>query len=248
MPFRSLEYAEPRRSGRDREERERVRSVYARRVQTVPVGRYARVDPAVLCAIAEREQAMAALFRSAGLTSLANLRILEVGCGRGSMLRHLLNYEAQPTHLFGLDLREDQIHEAHRLGPHLQFTCADAANLPFRSESFDLILQFTVFTSVLSDVIKSRMAAEFLRVLVPGGKVLWYDFVFNNPRNHDVRGIGSAEIRGLFPRCSFHFHRVTVLPPLARYVARISPVFYHFLAALRILSTHYLCLLEKECP
>jgi ubiquinone/menaquinone biosynthesis C-methylase UbiE len=231
-----------------REERERIRSVYARRVQTVPAGRHARVDPATLCTIAEREQAMAALFRGAGLESLANLRILEVGCGRGSMVRHLLNYEAQPARLFGLDLREEQIHEAHRLGPHLQFTCADAANLPFGSESFDLILQFTVFTSVLSDVVKCKMAAEFLRVLVPGGKVLWYDFAVNNPRNHDVRGIGSAEIRRLFPRCIFDFRRVTLLPPLARHVARISPVFYHILAALRILSTHYLCLLEKKCP
>jgi ubiquinone/menaquinone biosynthesis C-methylase UbiE len=248
MSFPFADHIEPKRSDCNHEERERIRGVYARRVQTVPADRYSRFHPANLCTIAEREQAMTALLRSGGLESLADVRILEVGCGRGAMLRHLLNYEAQPGRLYGLDLREEQTHEAHRLGPHLQFTCADAANLPFASESFDLILQFTVFTSIVNDGIKRKMAAECLRVLVPGGKILWYDFFFNNPWNNDVRGIGRAEIRRLFPRCSIRCRRVTLLPPLARYVAPLSPAFYHILATLRILSTHYLCLLEKKCP
>jgi hypothetical protein len=31
----------------------------------------------------------------------------------------------------------------------------------------------------------------------PGGQVLWYDFVYDNPRNPDVRGVPLARIRAV---------------------------------------------------
>jgi len=65
-----------------------------------------------------------------------------------------------------------------------------------------VVSQFTLFTSILSEPMKNRMAAEMIRVLKPGGVILWYDFRFNNPRNQNVRGIESPEITSLFPGCS----------------------------------------------
>ncbi len=85
-------------------EETRVRAAYARRRQTIPPERYARTNPFTLCAAHEREEEMAAMFRSEGLTTLAGLRILDVGCGRGDALRQMLEYGADPELLTGIDL------------------------------------------------------------------------------------------------------------------------------------------------
>ena len=57
----------------------RIRAAYARR-RSIPPARYAATDPFTLYSSHEREQEMAALFRSEGLTSLAGLaHLVRVG-------------------------------------------------------------------------------------------------------------------------------------------------------------------------
>ena len=237
----------------ERAELARVRAAYDRRRRRIPPGRYERSNPASLCNLQEREVAMADVLRAAGLISLAGLRILDLGCGRGGTLRQLLEYGAEPANLFGTDLLEEQLHYASRLAPHIPVVCANAARLPFPDGAFELVIQFTVFTSVLSKQVKQAIAAEMRRLLVDGGKLLWYDFAYNNPKNPDVRGIGKAEIRTLFPGFSMRVRRLTLAPPMGRVAASLSPALYFLLAKVRPLCTHYLCLLEKPkaivpCP
>src|SRR6266852_7511118 len=227
-------------------EDERVRAVYARRREFVPVDRYARTDPFTLCRAHEREEEMASLLRSEGLTSLAGLKILDVGCGRGDTMRQLLEYGAVPQLLTGIDLLEDKVNLARSLAPHLQVICGRATRLPFPDSSFDFVLQFTVFTSILNEHVKRTIAAEMARVLVPGGRIFWYDFSFNNPKNPDVRGIGKREIRALFPGFQMKTRRVTLAPPLGRVIAPLSIVLYYSLSRVRPLCTHLLCLLQKS--
>ncbi len=226
-------------------EDERVRAAYARRRQFIPVGRYARTDPFTLCSSHEREEEMASLFRSEGLTSLAGLKILDVGCGRGDTMRQLLEYGAEPELLTGIDLLEDKVNLARRLAPHLQVLCGSATRLPFADSSFDLVLQCTVFTSVLNEDVKRAIAEEMTRVLVPGGRILWYDFSFNNPRNPDVRGITKREIQALFPSFQMKTRRITLAPPLGRVIAPLSIALYYLFSRVRPLCTHLLCLLRK---
>jgi SAM-dependent methyltransferase len=223
----------------------RIRSVYAERARSIDHDRYARTNPGHLLALQEREFAMAMLLRRTGLRSLVGLRILDLGCGTGSTLRMLLDYGADPDLIFGVDLRADAVREAQRLTPHLHFHCGNATELPYASGAFDFALQIVMFSSVLSEAAKSRMASEIRRVLKPGGRFLWYDFAYNNPRNRNVRGIKLPELRSLFPGFSMLARRITVAPPLGRALGRLGPVIYHAVSALRLLDTHYLCLLEK---
>src|SRR5436309_11923750 len=227
-------------------EDERVRAAYARRRQTIPPERYARTNPFTLCAAHEREEEMAAMFRAEGLTTLAGLRILDVGCGRGDTLRQMLEYGADPELLTGIDLLDENVKQARRRSPHLQILCGSASRLPFPDASFDLVLQFTLFTSILNDEVKRTIAAEMTRVLAPGGRILWYDFSFNNPKNPDVRGIGKQEIRSLFPNLEMKVKRITLAPPLGRKIAPMSPVLYYLLSRVRPLCTHLLCFMRKR--
>ena len=236
----------PLNSAQERNELARIREVYSRRKKAVPPQRYSRMNAAHLCSLHESEAAMAAMLHSSGWESLSGVRILDVGCGRGATLRMLLEYGAEPHLLCGIDLLEDFAGEARRLGPQFKILCCSAMQLPFADCSFDLALQFTMFTSVLSDTAKQRIADEIRRVLAPGGRLLWYDFAYDNPANPDVRGIGLAEVRKLFPGFTIVTRRVTLAPPLARILAPISPMLYYLGAQMRFLCTHYLCLLQKN--
>jgi ubiquinone/menaquinone biosynthesis C-methylase UbiE len=233
---------EPHAAGR---ELERIYAAYDRRDQSIPATRYARMERVNLCRAHERELALADLLHSAGLASLKGMRILDLGCGRGSTLRQLLEYDAEPSMLFGLDLLENRIVPASRLSPNLQFLRGNASQLPFRDASFQLVTQFLLLTSVLDGSFKRAIAQEISRVLPARGKLLWYDFAYNNPKNPDVRGIGRAEIKRLFPGWRITLRRITLAPPLAKMIGRISPAVYYALAGMPFLCTHYIGLLEK---
>lgn len=208
--------------------------------------RYSRTNPGHLYALHEREAAMAALLLSAGLRSLAGLRILDVGCGRGATLRQYLEYNADPSHLWGIDLMPEFVEQARSGLTSSQVLCGSATDLPFSDGSFDFVSQFMLFTSVLDPGVKHRIAREIDRVLVPGGRILWYDFAFNNPSNAAVKGIPLREVRQLFPGFAMTSRRITLAPPLGRAIGHLGPTTYYLVSKIRLLCTHYLCLLQKQ--
>jgi ubiquinone/menaquinone biosynthesis C-methylase UbiE len=140
-----------------------------------------------------------------------------------------------------------RIDDAKALCPQeVTLQCADATSLDFEEAKFDMVLQFTMFTSVLDNAVKLKIASEMNRVLKPGGKVLWYDYFVSNPRNPDVRGVNRREIVELFPGFSVYLKRVTLAPPIAKIVAPISSTLYRALSGFPLLRTHYLGILQKQ--
>jgi ubiquinone/menaquinone biosynthesis C-methylase UbiE len=175
------------------------------------------------------------------LLPLRTKRILEVGCGNGYWLREFIKWGATPENLAGVDLLPERINEASRLSPPgIAYTKGSAAALEFAKASFDIVLQATVFTSILDGVLKKQVAEEMLRVLKPEGVVIWYDFRVDNPRNRDVRGIEKAEIEKLFPHCCISLEKITLAPPLLRVLAPYTWLGSHVLSAIPWACTHYL--------
>ena len=103
----------------------------------------------------------------------------------------------------------------------------------------------TVFSSLLDDAFRQRLAGAMWRWVKPGGGVLWYDFTVDNPKNSDVRGVPLASVRALFPEAEMQHRRLTLAPPLARAVCRVHPALYTVFNALPSLRTHVLCWLGK---
>jgi len=165
--------------------------------------------------------------------------VLEIGCGTGGILLEFLSYGVIPQKLHGCDLLPDRLTEAHARLPHLPLICADAQNLPYPDHAFDLVMQFTVFSSILDKTVKSNIAREMRRVVKPSGLILWYDF-WLNPTNPQTRGIRPSEIRRLFPGCRCEFHRITLAPPIARWLAPRSWLLCYILERLKVFNTHYL--------
>ena len=227
-------------------ELERIRAAYGRRDHANSGERYSYFRPAFVLERSDLVARILSLLNRSGLTDLKRTRILDVGCGIGSWLRQFMEWGARPENLFGVDLLEDRISECKKLSPGaVTVCCGDASRLSFDDASFDLVLQFTVFTSILDSQMRRRLAGEMFRVLKPGGAVLWYDYFVSNPRNPDVRGVTRKEISTLFPECTIALERVTLAPPLGRVIGPVSATLYHMLSSVKPLCTHYLGLFQK---
>lgn len=223
---------------------ERVRTVYAARRGG---HRYGWDQPGHLFIMQELERRLLAMLDRHGILPLGGRRVLEIGCGSGHFLRELVKWGADPARVVGIDLLEDRLAEARRLTPPaIRLEPANAAEIGFADASFDLVLQMTVFTSILSDDVRERVAAEMRRVLAPGGSIVWYDFRINNPRNSDVRSVGKAEVRKLFPGAVIHFEPATLAPPLARRLAPRAWWLCESLDLLPFLRTHYLAMIRPS--
>lgn len=228
-------------------EESRIRAAYARRKRSVDPDRYSYFNPGNLFLIHSRERQVLGLLERYGLRRLDATMILEVGCGTGHWLRELVKWGARPENLAGVDLLSDRIAEARRLCPvDVKLLCGNATKLEFPDATFDLVLQSTVFTSILDLEMKHQIGSEMLRVLKPDGLILWYDYHLDNPRNPDVRGAKKGEIHSLFPGCSIDLRRVTLAPPLTRLLAPHSWLLCYLLEKVPLLCTHYLGVIRKR--
>jgi SAM-dependent methyltransferase len=225
-------------------EAERIRIAYAKRSDHD--SRYSWFNPAHVYLMQERERRVLALLRREGLLDLSEATVLDLGCGSGHWLRDLLKWGARPEHVVGVDLLPDRVNRARQLCPGgITIECANATGLPYADASFDLVIQSTVFTSMLDAAVRRQAAAEVLRVLRPNGCVLWYDFHMNNPRNADVRAVKKAEIHALFPGCDIRMERITLAPPLARWVSPRSRIAFELLSTVPFLCTHYVGIIRQ---
>ena len=189
-----------------------------------------------------------ALLKRQRLTdTLDEQRILEVGCGTGLRLRQFIKWGSRPENLHGVDLLANAIDEAKLLAPStVTLNCADAVQLNYPDNFFDIVVQSTVFTSILDPLMKQQLSQEMLRVLRPDGFILWYDFFMDNPGNPNVRAVKKDEIQTLFPRCRVAVKATTLAPPLSRPLAPLSWMLCSLLAKVPSLCTHYLGVIRKE--
>ena len=227
-------------------ELEQIVERYARRTH-VPPDRYSRFNPEVMAGTQERQCALVSLLKAASISSLAGVDVLEVGCGNGSNLLEMLLLGAEPDHLVGNELLPARMEQARRMLPQsVRLVPGDASVLGFDERAFDVVYQSTVFSSILDDELQSRIARAMWRWARPGGGILWYDFVYNNPSNPDVRGVPISRIRELFPDGQLTVRRVTLAPPISRRVCKLHPSLYQLFNYMPFLRTHVLCWIGKK--
>jgi len=214
------------------QEAQRIREVYARRASSGREDRYTLFQPAHLFHAQSLERAIVRGLAREGISTLAGLRILDVGCSGGSWLMGLTRLGADPACLFGVDLREEAL--SHAEG---QRAVAAGDHLPFTDASFDLVCQLTMMSSVLEVAMRRRIAREMLRVLRPGGIVLWYDFTVN-PFNRDVAGVRLPQLRALFAGAAIRAEKTTLAPPITRLLARHAWLACETLEHISWLRTH----------
>jgi len=224
----------------------RIKEAYARREGDEQKKLYSLFNTPELFIQQQRERSIITSLKRNGMSDISGKKILDLGCNAGKVLRSFIKYGAAPNNLYGIDLLPGKIKAAREISPNINFECGNAEKLPYENGSFDIILLFTVFTSIFDPDMKKNIALELLRVLKNGGSVLFYDFRYNNPRNPDVKKITKTEVISLFPDCVYDFELTTLAPPITRALVPYSWLLCCALEKVPILKTHYLVMIKKH--
>jgi ubiquinone/menaquinone biosynthesis C-methylase UbiE len=177
---------------------------------------------------------------------ISTVKMLDLGSGELFWTREFIKLGIEYQNCIGSDILLWRLKKGSESEQGVESVAASAAQLPFPSESFDLVTQMTMMTSVLDTGIRKEIVLEMKRVLKPGGYILWYDFRFNNPGNPYTRAIGRREIESLFYGLGLTCEKVTLLPQLARKLGVVLPGLLNFFSLFPILRTHYLALIGPK--
>jgi ubiquinone/menaquinone biosynthesis C-methylase UbiE len=174
--------------------------------------------------------------------------VLDLGCGSGSSTPEFGVIDRQVTRI-GVELLFERLAQGESgvssVALPIHLVCADGAQLPFRSATFDLIVMSTVLSSVLDPLTRGLIAAEVQRVLAPGGLMIWYDMRWPNPANRKVRPVGRRELSRLFSGLQGRPSSMTLVPQVARRLGKRAVTWYPRLVAIPALRSHLIAGLEQ---
>ena len=136
----------------------RVRGVFERRDL---LSRSSWFDRGHLFLIQQRERNTLRFLEKHGLEKLEATRILDIGCGDGYWMREFVKWGANPRKVAGLDLLSSRVERAIGLSPNtMSFRVGNAEELPWDVGSFDLVIQSTVFSSILDPAVRDRIGSS----------------------------------------------------------------------------------------
>jgi ubiquinone/menaquinone biosynthesis C-methylase UbiE len=217
----------------------RIRRVYSKWEGTLD-----KTNPGYLESLRERDEALLRTINGHFGHAQPGFRVLDIGCGYGSLLNWFHEQGVLAENLFGVDLLPHRISAAHEMYPDFTFIEGNAEELDFPNGWFSLVAVFTVFSSILDGAMAKTVARNIGRVLANDGAIVWYDMRYPNPGNPNVRAMTRWRIRELFPQFQMELKQLTLLPPVARRLGHQTRNVYPLLASIPILRCHYLGLLR----
>jgi demethylmenaquinone methyltransferase/2-methoxy-6-polyprenyl-1,4-benzoquinol methylase len=117
--------------------------------------------------------------------------ILDLAAGPGTSSEPL--YKAGAT-VFATDFSEGMLAQGRKARPYLNFSKADALNLPFEANRFDVV---TISYGLRNTVTYEKALIEAFRVTKPGGRIVIAEF--SQPTNRIFRTIYTKYLMRLLP-------------------------------------------------
>jgi len=190
---------------------------------------------------AEREQLYTRIIQSLPHKA-QEMSLMEIGAGSGSNLFHFNNLGFDWSNLYANELLEHRADGMRMTLPTQNIYHCDALDLPFEN-SFDVVFQSTVFTSILSEPFRIALAKKMWKMLRKDGIILWYDFVFDNPNNPNVRKATRGDVLRYFPQAmDVEFYSTTLAPPIGR---RIGNAYQWVNVLFPFLRSHLIAVIHK---
>lgn len=227
------------------QEENEIKIRYEKR-KNISSDRYSILNPASILIEQEKERALIKWIKENNIEPLENKKLLEIGCGGGYNLLKFVRLGFKPQNIFANDLISERLQSARELLPSkVHFYEGSAMDLSFKENEFDIVFQSMVFSSILDSNYKIKLAEKMWQWVKPGGGILWYDFIYNNPSNKDVKGVSLAEVKKLFKVKKLYYKKLTLAPPIARIVTKVHPFLYYFFNSTYLLRTHLLIWIQK---
>jgi SAM-dependent methyltransferase len=213
-----------------------IRSRYDRR-STIPAWKHRYYRRAQ----AEREETHSRILR-ASFDDFRDVEVLEIGAGGGGNLQLFHRLGVPWENITANELLDQSVAKLRANFPSSLTVLPGNALDVRRDRPFDIVLASTVFSSILDLEFRRLLANHLLTLVSDRGLLLWYDFVYRNPWNHDVRGLQKGEIRDLFKGSHIEFHRVTLTPPVALLVGPL----YRLFSSVPFLRSHLIASVKKS--
>ncbi len=227
-------------------EHDRIREAYKARDSSVAlVHKYSSARKDVVARWKEIDTIVMEKLKKHFTLPLSDLRLLEVGCGSGAVIRKFEEYGFHKKNLYGLDLSTERLQRARSSLKEVNFLCGTAGLLPFSDDSFDVCSVFTLFSSILDSQLQREAAQELMRVLRPGGVLIYYDFIWN-PVNRNTRGVSFRELVRLFAGRRVFARKVSLAPPLARLLSPLPTFLSNLFCRFSFLKTHYIAFIDLD--
>ncbi len=192
-------------------------------------------NPEVLFQSFAIERANIAALRSIGLDK-SSARVLDVGCGSGGGLLQFVRLGFNPAKLVGIDSSAARIEQGRSLLPGIDLRVADATQIPFTDDSFDLVFESTMLGTLESQSLLASIAAEMIRVTRRGGHIMLADWRYSRKGSGVKTAISSAKIAELFEvgrsTAVVRRERGALVPPLGRRLSRVAPSLYFLVQAM----------------
>lgn len=215
----------------------RVRETYANYKRAGRTRLWDLSNPGFARMARDRTAAVVALMR-ASLPHDGDGYVLDLGCGGGELAAAAQAAGLPVRNWVGVDLNPELVASASAAFPNGTFVEASADRLPFPDGTFDVVFALTLFSSLPSLALEQDVAAEIARTLRVRGSLVWYDLRYDNPSNRAVHGIDRRHLSSLFPGWKVEARSMTLLPPVARRLGRLTSTLYRPLELIPPLRSH----------
>ena len=226
------------------DELDRLKNVYKDR-ESINT-RYNPVLPENYYIVSSREKIfIKSLLNNFG-TDFSDLKVLDLGFGAGNDIFTLIKAGFKTENISGVEVIEERFNRLKNILPETSLKLNTGFNIPFPDNSFDLIVQSTVFSSILNQNSRKELADEMIRVLKPGGKIFFYDLKYPNPWNKNVLKIDHKELDILFSSHHRESISVTLNPVIVRKIAKHSIILCEILEQIPVFCSHYYTVITKK--
>jgi len=197
--------------------------------------------------IAARAELLSACWELVGAQLADGAEVLDAGCGTGFWLRSFVERGVSPGRLHGIELLPERLAASRDALPAaVQLRQGDVRKLPYDDASFDVVLLFTVLSSLGGPQDVGMALREAGRVMRPDATLLIYEPRYPNPLNRHTARIPVGLVReALGP---VEERPVTVWPPVARRLGRFTEPVYRRLAGRRWATSHRLLAYRNRSP
>lgn len=216
------------------DEVDKIKERYEKRLVDPTVAKQGRSEAYIQLSTKEKEAHFKKIITQ-NFPDLSSIKVLEIGAGTGLNIDFFKKIGLKSHQIFANELIDERVEILRSRHPDITIIPGDATQLStVQWGQFDVVFQSTVFTSILDDAFKQILAKKMVDMIHPNGIILWYDFIYNNPKNPDVKGVSTSEVQNLFPNFLFQFKKITLAPPIGRRVGAWYSLFNFF----SVLRTH----------
>lgn len=149
--------------------------------------------------------------------------------GGGSLI-NFIKLGFRPENLTGIDIQQERISEAKMRFPNINFVHGDASKMQFNDETFEIVIESTMFVQLTDEDLARSIANEMIRTTKTDGYIILVDWKYSKPWDKSYKGLDKKRTKELFGVGSKTniegIYNGAIVPPIGRFLSKRIPSIY----------------------